>query len=142
MIFSLCVQVGLFPPWNFIHFLHRKHTYVRLLAFLSFYMYKKPTGLISVKVRYGSYQIKNFGKTRSNSVGIVESALKKRIKGLSATKNIQNPTIRTLARLKIRMGWELGGNHSMWWPVSWPAMLRMTCFLTRHPPSFWIILVY
>ena len=42
--------------------------------------------------------------------------------GLMSLKNIQNT--QTPTRLKIRKGMEPGGNHSMWWPTSWPVKIR------------------
>ena len=35
----------------------------------------------------------------------------------------------TPARLKIRKGRELGGNHDMWWPTSWPVSIEDDLFL-------------
>ena len=43
-------------------------------------------------------------------------------------KNVQTYKIWTPARLKIRKGRELGGNHDMWWPTSWPVSIEDDLF--------------
>ena len=51
----------------------------------------------------------------------------------SNKKYTKSHQIWTPVRLKIRKGRELGGNHDMWWPTSWPVSIEDDLF--AGPPS-------